>query len=116
MLKFQGNLSSLFHQLVVYPLLSGSKMEVNVGAEVTFLLPEDQTCHFERFFAELERDQYMLGIETYGLSITTMEEVCTTRLSKYTKCLNLNCSPFAEFTIEQRFKNHEEFQMLFVKF
>ena len=76
-----------FIQLVskqgVYPLLSGSKMEVNVGAEVTFLLPEDQTCHFERFFAELERDQYMLGIETYGLSITTMEEVCTTRLSKY---------------------------------
>ena len=51
-------------------------MEANVAAEVSFLLPEDQVCNFERFFTDLEREQYSLGVETYGLSLTTLEEVC----------------------------------------
>ncbi|KAL5250662.1 hypothetical protein ACHWQZ_G016406 [Mnemiopsis leidyi] len=55
--------------------IPGSKEESNVASEISFLLPEDQVCNFERFFTDLEREQNFLGVETYGLSLTTLEEV-----------------------------------------
>ena len=62
-------------------------MEGNVAAEVSFLLPEDQVCNFERFFTDLEREQDTLGVETYGLSITTLEEVCRLTVLKRYMCV-----------------------------
>ncbi|XP_063687941.1 phospholipid-transporting ATPase ABCA3-like isoform X2 [Bolinopsis microptera] len=55
--------------------IPGSKIEGNVASEISFLLPEDQVCNFERFFTDLEREQHHLGVDTYGLSLTTLEEV-----------------------------------------
>eukprot|EP00051_Salpingoeca_urceolata_P027249 m.480607 g.480607 ORF g.480607 m.480607 type:complete len:1709 (+) comp21902_c0_seq1:465-5591(+) len=47
----------------------------NVGLELTYILPRENSSSFEGMFRELEENQRALGIETYGASLTTMEEV-----------------------------------------
>nr|QST14977.1 ABCA3 protein [Diaphanosoma celebensis] len=47
----------------------------NVGAELTYLLPSDKSHLFQHIFEELERNRKLLGISSYGASVTTMEEV-----------------------------------------
>lgn len=47
----------------------------NVGAELTYLLPSDKSHLFQQVFEELEQNRRMLGISSYGASVTTMEEV-----------------------------------------
>ncbi|XP_045462662.1 phospholipid-transporting ATPase ABCA3-like isoform X2 [Harmonia axyridis] len=47
----------------------------NVGSELNFLLPEDAVSVFEDMFRELERSQKELGVNSYGVSLTTLEEV-----------------------------------------
>ncbi|VDM93948.1 unnamed protein product, partial [Onchocerca ochengi] len=45
------------------------------GFEVTFLLPADQRQNFPSLFQQLEKNTDLLGINTFGVSVTTMEEV-----------------------------------------
>ncbi|EFO28468.2 hypothetical protein LOAG_00012 [Loa loa] len=45
------------------------------GFEVTFLLPADQRHNFPSLFQQLEESTDLLGISTFGVSVTTMEEV-----------------------------------------
>lgn len=52
-----------------------AQLESNVGAEVSFVLPREQSPKFEALFATLEKDQDALCIESFGASVTTMEEV-----------------------------------------
>lgn len=47
----------------------------NVGAELTYLLPSDKSHFFQQIFEELEQNRRVLGISSYGASVTTMEEV-----------------------------------------
>ena len=54
---------------------SGSRMLTDAGAEVTFTLRKDQTACFEQLLLELENRKGELGIMTFGLSVTTLEEV-----------------------------------------
>jgi len=49
--------------------------EQNIGAELTYSLPETGAIHFPPVFEELERRKTELGIGSYGASITTMEEI-----------------------------------------
>ena len=52
-----------------------AQMVTHAGAEISFVLPRDQ-CHvFEELFARLEEDQEKLGIDSFGVSVTSMEEV-----------------------------------------
>lgn len=60
---------------VIKSKVPDARMESNVGAEVTFILPREQSGLFEKLFAQLEEDQEDLGIESFGASVTTMEEV-----------------------------------------
>lgn len=46
-----------------------------VGAELTFILPSESTSKFEQLFSELESRREELGINSFGVSVTTMEEV-----------------------------------------
>ncbi|KAI6188218.1 hypothetical protein M3Y98_00330700 [Aphelenchoides besseyi] len=46
-----------------------------VGSEANFLLSEEDRPKFSRLFAHLESIQDQLGIRSFGVSITTMEEV-----------------------------------------
>uniref|UniRef100_A0A158Q6Q0 ABC transporter domain-containing protein n=1 Tax=Elaeophora elaphi TaxID=1147741 RepID=A0A158Q6Q0_9BILA len=45
------------------------------GFEVTYLLPADQRHNFPNLFQQLEESTDLLGINTFGVSVTTMEEV-----------------------------------------
>ncbi|CAG9536981.1 unnamed protein product [Cercopithifilaria johnstoni] len=45
------------------------------GFEVTFLLPADQRQNLPSLFQQLEENTDLLGISTFGVSVTTMEEV-----------------------------------------
>lgn len=50
-------------------------MEGHVGTEVTVLLPKTASTAFSSLFADLENRKGQLGLQAYGVSITTMEEV-----------------------------------------
>ena len=51
------------------------QIESNVGAELSFVLPKEQSAEFEQLFAHLENNQDSLGIDSFGVSVTTLEEV-----------------------------------------
>jgi ABC-type multidrug transport system ATPase subunit len=55
--------------------VAGSKMVGNVSSELSFILPRDQSTAFPELFGSLEDHKMNLGIESYGVSVTTMEEV-----------------------------------------
>ncbi|XP_063082713.1 phospholipid-transporting ATPase ABCA3-like [Cavia porcellus] len=50
-------------------------LESNVGTELSFILPKEYTDRFEELFTTLEKRQEELGINDFGASVTTMEEV-----------------------------------------
>ncbi|XP_063961818.1 phospholipid-transporting ATPase ABCA3-like [Lytechinus pictus] len=60
---------------VIKEHVSGVQMENNVGAELSYILPEESVAHFEGLFSQLETQKKELGIDSYGASVTTMEEV-----------------------------------------
>ena len=51
------------------------QLESNVGAELSFVLPKEQSAKFEELFTDLEQNQDSLGIGSFGVSVTTLEEV-----------------------------------------
>ncbi|KAM5130482.1 phospholipid-transporting ATPase ABCA3-like [Callospermophilus lateralis] len=50
-------------------------LESNAGTELSFVLPKEFTHRFEALFTALEERQTELGIASFGISVTTMEEV-----------------------------------------
>ena len=50
-------------------------IEQDVGAELSYSLPDEKAHLFAEMFAELERRKEELRIDSYGASLTTMEEV-----------------------------------------
>ncbi|XP_031243982.1 ATP-binding cassette sub-family A member 3-like isoform X2 [Mastomys coucha] len=63
-------ISKLIHSYV--PIAT---LETNVGNELSFILPKEYTHRFEALLTTLEENQANLGISSFGVSITTMEEV-----------------------------------------
>jgi len=53
----------------------GVRLESNVGAELSFVLPKEQSANFEKLFTDLENIHTVLGIDSFGASLTTLEEV-----------------------------------------
>ena len=51
------------------------QLESDVGAELSFVLPKEQSSKFEELFNHLEHNQDALGIDSFGASVTTLEEV-----------------------------------------
>jgi len=51
------------------------EIDQNVGAELSYSLPDNKSSLFPEMFEELEARKDELGIASYGASITTMEEV-----------------------------------------
>lgn len=51
------------------------RLEGDIGKELKFILPTNQSANFESLFQALETNISDLGIESYGVSITTMEDV-----------------------------------------
>lgn len=47
----------------------------DIGAELSYNLDDNYQTVFESMFTELEDQKSQLGISSYGVSLTTMEEV-----------------------------------------
>ena len=52
-----------------------AKLESNISAELSYVLPHESSANFEQLFTELEEKKKSLGIASFGASVTTMEEV-----------------------------------------
>jgi ATP-binding cassette subfamily A (ABC1) protein 3 len=52
-----------------------TQLESNVGAELSFILPKEKSSQFELLFRDLEDNRKELGIDSFGASVTTLEEV-----------------------------------------
>lgn len=55
--------------------IQGAKKLQEVSTEATFLLPKNAVNKFKDFFPEFERKMDSLGVSSYGLSMSTLEEV-----------------------------------------
>ncbi|XP_052824141.1 phospholipid-transporting ATPase ABCA3 [Octopus bimaculoides] len=69
----QCNVANVTHLLKSF--VPEATMESNVGAELSYLLPHESSCYFEKLFNTIQSKQANLGISNYGVSVTTMEEV-----------------------------------------
>ncbi|XP_071953037.1 phospholipid-transporting ATPase ABCA3-like [Antedon mediterranea] len=60
---------------MIYSTIKNSEIENNIGNELTFILPHEEVAQFEGLFNNMEKRSNDLGIRSYGVSVTTMEEV-----------------------------------------
>lgn len=60
---------------LVQKFVPSAMLEGNVGSELTFLLPKEEASGFAAMFESLEAAKHDLGVDSYGMSVTTMEEV-----------------------------------------
>lgn len=67
-------------------------MASHEAEEVTFVLPSQQASKFEKLFETLETDRETLGIKSFGVSVTTMEEVF---LRSAAFCIQYNVSSYS---------------------
>lgn len=59
----------------VASVVPAASLESNDGDELSFLLPVEASASFETLFSRLETNSMILGIASFGVSVTTMEEV-----------------------------------------
>ncbi|XP_077866667.1 phospholipid-transporting ATPase ABCA3-like [Saccoglossus kowalevskii] len=60
---------------LVHEHIPPAEMVADVGAELAYILPRENTPQFTGLFKTLEENLSSLGIDSYGISVTTMEEV-----------------------------------------
>ena len=66
--------SSKIEQLIKN-LVPKAEQVTDVGAELSYILPSSATSSFPELFDRLETERKALGIVSFGVSVTTMEEV-----------------------------------------
>ncbi|KAL8560975.1 hypothetical protein ACOMHN_061189 [Nucella lapillus] len=59
----------------IQTMIPSAMLETEINAEVTYLLPDDQSSLFPDLFDQLDNSKAALGILHFGVSATTMEEV-----------------------------------------
>ncbi|XP_072051924.1 LOW QUALITY PROTEIN: phospholipid-transporting ATPase ABCA3-like [Amphiura filiformis] len=52
-----------------------AELENTAAAEVDYILPRESTPSFKQLFTEIEGNRETLGVDSFGVSITTLEEV-----------------------------------------
>uniref|UniRef100_F1RPC9 ATP binding cassette subfamily A member 14 n=1 Tax=Sus scrofa TaxID=9823 RepID=F1RPC9_PIG len=93
-------------------------LENNVAAELSFILPKEYTHRFKDLFADLEDRREELGIASFGISITTLEEVFFRQMSGLNVALNLFfgmsifISGFCLLTVTERVTKAKHIQFL----
>lgn len=55
--------------------ISGAELISSAGAEVAFRLPREQSGQYAALLRQLDAQKAELGVDSYGLSVTTLEEV-----------------------------------------
>lgn len=62
-----------------------ARVESNISAELSLVLPHESAYQFEALFLNLESNKTELGISSFGASVTTMEEV-------FIRCVHFLCT------------------------
>ena len=60
---------------LILKYVNGATKESDIGSELSYLLPRESSGNFEELFSFLENSKGDLGISSFGVSVTTMEEV-----------------------------------------
>uniref|UniRef100_A0A8C6FWC1 ABC transporter domain-containing protein n=1 Tax=Moschus moschiferus TaxID=68415 RepID=A0A8C6FWC1_MOSMO len=95
-----------------------ARLENDVAAELSFILPKEYANRFEDLFTEMEDRQEELGIASFGISITTMEEVFIKPVTGSQIALNLYfgvsilVSGFCLLTVNERVTKAKHIQFL----
>ena len=55
--------------------VTGARLNSNVSAELSYVLPQESKAHFSRLLTVLDSQKEALGIVSCGVSVTTMDEV-----------------------------------------
>ena len=69
LLQVQGKIDSF---------VTNARVEDDIGTEISFVIPAQDTTKFPSLFEYLESNSVQLGIKSYGISHTTMEDVFRT--------------------------------------
>ena len=75
MVKKDINVPSLPIQALIHKHIPDSQVLSDVSAEFALQLPMQSAPKFQNLFDELDQNLSKLGISTYGVSVTTLEEV-----------------------------------------
>ena len=60
---------------VIRHIIPSARLDSDINAELTFVLPDDQTAKFPELFRTLHKSKRELGIRSFGVNASTMEEV-----------------------------------------
>ena len=71
----QPNCATFNVEVFVKSFVPSAKKVTDVGMELSFILPSSEVSKFSDLFDDLERLKEDLGVASFGISITTMEEV-----------------------------------------
>ena len=55
--------------------LPSFEVSANLGSELSYTVASHHSQHFEKLFTDLEPNLGLLGLSSYGISVTTLEEV-----------------------------------------
>ena len=74
MVKLPGcNSAAIIGMVKAY--VTGVTVDSDEESELTLLLPQGTSGHFPMLFTEIKQQQAALRIASYGVSVTTMDEV-----------------------------------------
>jgi hypothetical protein len=62
-------------QRTVHAQVPEAKLLTDVGTEMTFQLPFSASAKFQGLFEHIDDNETTLGVQSYGVSVTTLEEV-----------------------------------------
>nr|XP_054765010.1 phospholipid-transporting ATPase ABCA3-like [Lytechinus pictus] len=62
-------------QHLIKSKIPNASLESRVGSEIGYILPRESSSTFKDLFTQLEDERGPLGIDSFGVSVTTMEEV-----------------------------------------
>jgi len=82
---------------IIRKFVPNVQKERRVGSELNYLLPHESSPSFEELFNVLEQNRRALGIDSFGASVTTMEEV----FIRY-GLLSVHCDCFCVSSVGQR--------------
>eukprot|EP00891_Asterochloris_glomerata_P006032 jgi/Astpho2/6032/e_gw1.00084.157.1_t len=85
------------------------------GSEVSYKLPKDEASRFPELLRQLDDSKQRLGVASYGLAVTTLEEVFL-KSSQTLLCMTMMAAvlsaSFAVFLVRERENNSKQVQMI----
>ena len=75
MVKLEKESNALVGPYLAEKLGADVRMLSEVSSEITFQIPTAHSPQFKEFFEEFDAKLEQLGIKSYGISVTTLEEV-----------------------------------------